>query len=207
MASGPSGTVRGVGSSKSFSSQQNDALRVVLRRIVDGRFGGNQTATAKRFKVTPTAISELLGNKRGFGPKTLYPMFEFAFLDVCEILGVHMPGDFEVPSSATTASLPHLERALVMAAADNMEPATLRYGRWLASQWRVDQGVGEWIRLLEGFDRAHRETTVPQVSGVEPTSAALLSASGNRHSFVMNAISSDPIRSFSSATSLKASNE
>lgn len=80
-------------SSKTIGPDRNEAVRRFVREQIRDVFDGNQKAAAKAYGVTPSALSELLSDKRGAGMKLLDGIAKSTGKSVDEIVGgpAHAP--------------------------------------------------------------------------------------------------------------------
>lgn len=133
-----------------------EALRAILRRLVNDRFG-DQSKAAHAMGISQTMVSDALSKKRGVGAKVIRAMAPFAANEIAEALGMtpHVTTELRT-EDRILADLPQLQAALEMGES-RWTHETLAYGRALATWWRNDKPLGVWIDHLEDFDRLHRD--------------------------------------------------
>ncbi len=140
---------------KSLTKRQNGVIRSAIERLVEERFAGNRRNAAAALGVAPSFLSDVLRQKRGAGIKIVFGLVRYAPYAVSRAMSL------ESTLIPALGGLPNLQRALAMCAANQMADTTLAYGAMQASCWRVDRDVGEWVSMLEAFDRSHEEDAPP----------------------------------------------
>lgn len=78
-------------SHRSFGEDRNAALRDVVRKIVDERFDGNSSATAKALGLSPAALHDFLAGSRGAGMKLLDGLVALTGKSIESLLGRPAP--------------------------------------------------------------------------------------------------------------------
>lgn len=86
---------------KSIDPAQNETLRTLVRSIVDTKYDGNMSATAKAWGITPTGLHDFLSRKRGAG------------LTILEALSKHTGRSIDdLSGRASTSRIPIISTAL-----------------------------------------------------------------------------------------------
>lgn len=130
------------------------AIRDQLRALREGQFGGNLSAMARAFGVTPAYLSDVLLEKRGVGMKILRALAKHTGQSIAGLIGEIDPADLDDPYPARAEALSLVQRALDYVRRHHYPDAGGRSPEW----WLLEVREAEArIRRGELLDEPERE--------------------------------------------------
>jgi hypothetical protein len=157
-------------SSKTLPDEQRKAAQKFLREALARDFKNNQTVAARKLDVSQTAISDVLADKRGMGPKLLFALRAHTGATIEQILGAEAvpPAHVRAPDDRYPARAAAIEAARKLGVAEDVlaEVASVK----LKSE--VDPGLSHWAREIE-FRAERRESDRAQPASEPSTEGAL----------------------------------